>query len=43
MYVPTDGFGGMSPEHVVSNVVKKVCIRASVEVVNKLVSAPPVD
>ena len=36
MYVPTDGFGGMSPEHVVSNVVKKVCIHASVKVVTKL-------
>eukprot|EP00241_Pyramimonas_parkeae_P007649 CAMPEP_0114246886 /NCGR_PEP_ID=MMETSP0058-20121206/12717_1 /TAXON_ID=36894 /ORGANISM="Pyramimonas parkeae, CCMP726" /LENGTH=149 /DNA_ID=CAMNT_0001360133 /DNA_START=382 /DNA_END=831 /DNA_ORIENTATION=+ len=36
MYVPTDSFGGMSPEHVASNVLKKLHIHASVEVIGKL-------
>jgi hypothetical protein len=37
MHVPTDSFGGMDGEHFVANILKKLSIRASVEVIRKLV------
>jgi hypothetical protein len=37
MHVPTDSFGGMDAEHFVSNILKKLSINASVEVMHLLV------
>lgn len=33
MYVPTDAFGGLNPEQVAANVLKKTCTLASMEVI----------
>lgn len=40
MYVPTDSFGGMDAEHFVSNILKKLSINATVEVIHLLVRVP---
>lgn len=37
MHVPTDSFGGMDAEHFVSNILKKLSINATVEVIHLLV------
>eukprot|EP00976_Prorocentrum_cordatum_P080257 1183904-Prorocentrum_minimum.AAC.1 len=38
MYVPTDAFGGLNPEQVAANVLKKTCTMASMEVIRIRVS-----